>query len=119
MERYFSELYQLSERENQAGGAGEILEQFLNGAKAEEGKASRMTYPMVEKMALDLLQAFVQEAADPPGVRRHPVDGFHERTAFKPSSSAPWKGTASPPVRMSREGEGRTLESLEPLLLKD
>ena len=52
----FQELYQLSEREHLESETGQILEEFLRGTEAEEGRASRMTYPMVEKMALDLLR---------------------------------------------------------------
>ncbi len=115
----FQELYQLSERENQAGGAGEILEQFLNGAKAEEGKASRMTYPMVEKMALDLLQALSK--------RRRILLVFDDIQWMDSMSGQLLNRVLLRLGRerllllcsMSREGEGRTLESLEPLLLKD
>ena len=114
----FQELYQLSERENQAGGAGEILEQFLNGAKAEEGKASRMTYPMVEKMALDLLQALSK--------RRRILLVFDDIQWMDSMSGQLLNRVLLRLGRerllllcsMSREGEGRTLESLEPLLLK-
>ena len=115
----FQELYQLSERENQAGGAGEILEQFLNGTKAEEGRASRMTYPMVEKMALDLFQALSK--------RRRILLVFDDIQWMDSMSGQLLNRVLLRLGRerllllcsMSREGEGRTLESLEPLLLKD
>lgn len=115
----FQELYQLSERENQTGGAGEILEEFLRGTKAEEGRASRMTYPMVEKMALDLLQILSE--------RRKILLVFDDIQWMDSMSGQLLNRVLLRLGRerllllcsMSREGEGRAMETLEPLLLRD
>ena len=115
----FQELYQLSEREHLESEAGQILEEFLRGTEAEEGRASRMTYPMVEKMALDLLRI---------------VSG--RRRILLVFDDIQWMDSMSGQLlnrvllrlgrekllllcSMSREGEAKALESLEPLLLKD
>lgn len=115
----FQELYQLSERERQTGGAGEILEEFLNGTKAEEGRASRMTYPMVEKMALDLFRILSE--------RRRILLVFDDIQWMDSMSGQLLNRVLLRLGRerllllcsMSREGEAKALESLEPLLLRD
>lgn len=115
----FQELYQLSERENQEKEARQILEEFLSGTAAGEGQASRMTYPMVEKMALDLFRSLSE---------RRKILLVFDDIQWMDSMSVQLLNRVLLRLgrahilllcSMSREGETKALEVLEPLLLRD
>lgn len=114
----FQEMYQLLEREEDSA-AMQNLGRFLNGTGAGEAGEARMTYPMVEKMALGLFRGF--------GGKRRILLIFDD---------VQWMDSMSCQLlnrlllllgrekilllcSMSREGEDKAMAALEPLILKD
>lgn len=114
----FQEMYQLLEREEDSA-AMQSLGRFLNGTGAGEAGEPRMTYPMVEKMALGLFRGF--------GKKRRILLIFDD---------VQWMDSMSCQLlnrlllllgrekllllcSMSREGEDKAMAALEPLILKD
>lgn len=118
-EDIFQEAYQLLEREEEGKELKQSLAKFLTGSSAGRENAVRMTYPMVEKMTLALFRALSE---------KHRILLVFDDIQWMDSMSCQLlnrlllllgRERLCLLCSMSREGETRTLEALEPLILKD